>query len=96
MAYATTDTLNLLTPASLGAGPRLWYHESADNTAAADADGFITDALARGINAGDLLWHKDTATNIVTSHYVLASTSAPTTAVDLSDGTVIGSGTNSD
>lgn len=96
MAYSTSDPLILMTPAALGVGPRLWYHESADATADADADGFITDGIARGLKAGDVVWHRDTGTNVITSHRVFASTTAPTTAVDLGSGTVVCSGTNSD
>lgn len=96
MAYAITDPLNLLTTASLSVGPQIWYHESADDGAAADADGFITDAIARGVRVGDIVLHRNTGTNIITAHRVFASTVAPTTAVDLGDGTTFCSGTNSD
>lgn len=96
MPYAITDPLNCLTTASLAVGPRIWYHESADTGAQAQVDGFITDGVAKGLSPGDLLYHKNTATNIVTSHLVFASTTAPTTAVDLGDATVAFSGTNSD
>lgn len=96
MAYATTDPLVLMTPASLGTGKRIWWHQSADDGAAADADGFITDGIARGLKVGDIVLHEDTATKIITSHRVFASTTAPTTAVDLGNGTTFCSGTNSD
>lgn len=96
MAYSTSDPLILLTTAALGVGPRIWYHESADATADADADGFITDGIARGLKAGDIVLHRDTGTNVITSHRVFASTTAPSTAVDLGSGTTFCSGTNSD
>ena len=96
MAYATSDPLVLMTPASLGTGKRIWWHRSADASSAADADGFITDGIARGLKVGDIVLHEDTGTNIITSHRVFASTTAPTTAVSLGDGTTFCSGTNSD
>ena len=96
MAYATSDPLVLLTTASLGSGKRIWWHQSADATTAADADGFITDGIARGLKVGDIVLHEDTATKIITAHRVFASTTAPTTAVDLGDGTTFCSGTNID
>jgi hypothetical protein len=96
MAYSVNDPLIMMTTAALAVGPRLWYHESADNGAAAQLDGFITNGVARGLNPGDIVWHKDTGTNIVTSHLVFASTSAPGVAVDLGNATVVVSGTNAD
>jgi len=96
MAYATTDPLVLLTTASLATGKRIWWHQSADASTAADADGFITDGIARGLKVGDIVLHEDTGTNIITAHRVFASTTAPTTAVDLGNGTTFCSGTNSD
>lgn len=96
MAYSTSDPLILLTPAALGVGLRVWFHKSADAGTAADADGFITDAIARGLKVGDVVLHEDTGTNIITSHRVFASTTAPTTSVSLGDGTTFCSGTNSD
>lgn len=96
MAYSVNDPLICLTTAALAVGPRMWYHESADDSAAADADGFITDGIAKGLNAGDILLHRDTGTNIITAHRVFASTVAPTTAVDLGNGTTFCSGTNGD
>lgn len=96
MAYAITDPLICLTTAALAVGPRIWYHESADTGAQAQVDGFITDGVEKGLKAGDLLYHKNTATDIVSLHLVFASTTAPTTAVDLSNATTAASGTNSD
>jgi hypothetical protein len=96
MAYSVNDPLICMTSAALAVGPRLWYHESADNGAAAQLDGFITNGVERGLNPGDIVWHKDTGTNIVSSHLVLASTSAPGVAVDLTNATTVVSGTNSD
>lgn len=98
MAYATTDPLILLTTAGIASGPRLWYHESADAITAADADNFITDAIAKGLKVGDYVLHRDITSTTTNSslHHVLASTAAPTTGVDLCNGTAVVTGTNSD
>jgi hypothetical protein len=97
MAYATTDPLICLTPASIAVGPRLWYHESADALAAVNTDGFITDGVAKGLKAGDYVLHRDITSNVTSSslhHVVSIDTDAGD--VDLSDGTVVVDGTDSD
>lgn len=98
MAYATTDKLILMTNASLGgAGPRLWYHESADALAAAQIAGFITDGGSKGLRVGDLVWHRDTAANgDISMHRVVTVSSTYPGAVDLSDGVKIGETANAD
>jgi hypothetical protein len=95
MAYSTSAPPQLLTQAI--AGLRIWYHTSADATAAADAAGFITNGQDLGMKVGDIVYHKDPTTDAtaLTSHKVIAL-SAVNRSVDLSDGTVIGSATNSD
>lgn len=97
MAYSTSDRLDLLTWAPLGgAGGRVWYHESADAGSAADAAGFITNGGDRGLRVGDYVDHRDTGTNITTRHRVVTVSATAPGAVDLSDGTTIASGTNTD
>ena len=96
MAYSTSAPPQLIT--QVIAGIRIWYHTSADATAAVDASGFITNGGELGMVAGDIVYHKDSTTNAtaLTMHKVVSvSTTAPG-AVDLSDGTVVGSATNSD
>ena len=95
MAYSTSAPPQLLTQAI--AGLRIWYQESADATAAADAAGFITNGQDLGMKVGDIVYHKDSTTDAtaLTSHKVIAL-SAVNRSVDLSDGTVIGSATNTD
>lgn len=97
MAYATTDPLILLTPASLAVGPRFWYHESDDALAAANTSGFITDGGDKGLVVGDFVYHLDTtaATGDLSLHRVLTVGAAPG-AVDLTDGTVVAAGANAD
>jgi len=95
MAYSTSQPPVLVSQGIVGA--RTWYHESADATAAADADGFITNGVALGMKVGDIVLHRDTTstTTAITSHKVHAI-SSDGLAVNLSDGTVIGSATSSD
>lgn len=96
MAYSTSAPPKLLLQSI--AGVKLWYHTSADATAAVDASGFITNGGDLGMAAGDLVIHKDSTTNATaaTMHKVVTVSSTAPGAVDLSDGTVIGSATNSD
>lgn len=95
MAY-TSANLSCILQAI--AGPRIWYHTSADATAAADASGFITDGGAKGMKVNDIVYHKDSTTDAtaLTMHKVVTVSSTYPGAVDLSDGTVVGSATNSD
>jgi len=96
MAYSTSSPPVCILQAI--AGPRIWYHESADATAAADASGFITNGGALGMKVNDIVYHKDSTTDAtaLTMHKVVTVSSTYPGAVDLSDGTVVGSATNSD
>lgn len=96
MAYSTSAPPVLITQAI--AGLRIWYHTSADATAAVDASGFISNGGDLGMKAGDIVYHKDSTTNAtaLTMHKVVTVSSTAPGAVDLSDGTVVGSATNSD
>ncbi len=79
-------------------GVRFWYHTSADATAAVDASGFITNGGALGMKVNDVVFHKDSTTDAtaMTMHKVVTVSSTYPGAVDLSDGTVVGSATNTD
>lgn len=94
MAY-TAANLTLNSPAPLTGGGQQWRHSSADATAVADASGFITNGGSYGMKVGDILQHTDSGTGVITSHRVV-TVNATTGAVDLSDGVVVGSGTNTD
>lgn len=97
MAYTSANLVCL--QASIGGiGPAIWTHYSADATTAADASGFISDGGKYGMKRNDIVFHTDisTPTAPVTTSHVVVSVNATTNAVDLSNGTVIGSGTNSD
>ena len=94
MAY-TPANLQCLVQAP-GAGVRIWYHKSADATAAADDASFIADGGSRGMKVGDIVYHKDSTTEAtaLTMHKVVTVSSTYPGAVDLSDGTVVGSASN--
>ena len=96
MAYSASNPPVLLTQAI--AGVRLWYHTSADATAAADASGFITNGGALGMKVSDIVYHKDstTAATALTMHKVVTVSATYPGAVDLGDGTVVASATNTD
>lgn len=98
MAYATTNPPSLTTmgPLTGSAGGRMWSYVSADASATVDASGYITNGGNLGMKVGDLVVCFDTVNKIASSHYVVTVSSTAPGAVDLSNGTVIGSGTNSD
>lgn len=94
MAYSTSTPPVLQFQAI--AGIRVWYHTSADATAAVDDSGFITNGGALGMKVNDIVLHKDSTTDAtaLTMHKVVTVSSTYPGAVDLSDGTVVGSATN--
>ena len=96
MAYSTSAPPVCILQAI--AGPRIWYHTSADATAAADASGFITNGGSLGMKVNDIVYHKDSTTDAtaLTMHKVVTVSTTYPGAVDLSDGVVVGSATNSD
>ncbi len=98
MAYSTSSPAALINQAI--AGPRLWYQASADATATVDTASFITNGYDLGMKVNDLVIHKDSTTDATaaTMHKVVTVASSAGTAgvVDLGDGTVIASATNTD
>jgi hypothetical protein len=96
MAYSTSSPAQLIGQAI--AGVRIWYQESADATAAADTSGFITNGGQLGMKVNDIVYHKDSTTDAtaLTMHKVVSVSSTAPGAVDLSDGVVVGSATNTD
>lgn len=93
MAY-TSANLNLISVAPLAAAGQAWSHYSADTGAVAQVDGFITDAKNKGLRAGDLVYHRNTGTNITSVHYVVAINANG--SADLTDSTTHASGTDTD
>jgi len=95
MSYSTSSPPRLIVPSFTGAGS-VWYYTSADASATVDASGYITNGGNLGMKVGDVVIVNDTGTPLITAHQVISvSTTAPG-AVDLSNGTTIGTSTNSD
>lgn len=97
MAYSATLPPVLISQGLAGVG-KIWFHTSADATAAVDTSGFITDGGRLGMEVNDLVIHKDSTTDATaaTMHKVVTVSATYPGAVDLGDGTVIASATNSD
>lgn len=96
MPYSTSNPPQMVSgPLVAGSAPSTWVLKTADPSATVDAAGYISNGFSLGMKVGDLLQVHDTVNNIVSSH-VVVSVNATTGAVDLSNGTVIGSASNSD
>lgn len=92
MAYSTSNQPFLIA-GGMGAAPRLWMYSSADAAATVDGSGYFTDGYRLGMRAGDLVLVYNSTGTIWTAHRIH---SASASAVDLADGTTIGSATNTD
>jgi hypothetical protein len=78
---------------ALAGTPRWWmYVHATDAMAAIDASGYFTNGYDIGMRDGDLLFGYEQDTKIWSTHTVTVSG----TTVNLADGTIIGSTTNSD
>lgn len=91
MAYSTSNQPRLIA-SSVGSGPRMWLYSSTDAAATADGSGYFTDGYTLGMRDGDLAFVYDTGTKIWTMHTVTASS----TTIDLANGAIVGTSTNSD
>ena len=94
MAYVTTNPPALAEGAFAGVGNK-WRYISADIAATVAAASYFTNGGSLGMKVGDLVFVHDTATPKITSHLVLTVSATYPGAVDLGDGTVIGTNTNS-
>lgn len=90
MAY-TPSELRLLTPSMSGnfGSPQIWSLDGTDAHTAADAANFITDALARGMRKGDIVFYRqwDSLTTRATlSNFTMhAVVTVASTGADLSN-----------
>lgn len=93
MAYTGT-TLNLVVQ-GIGGSNKIWQYTNTDGASTVDASGYVSDATQRGMTAGDIVISQDTddSAKITSGHTVVAITSG---TADLSNGTTIGGGSNSD
>jgi hypothetical protein len=95
MTY-TAANLNMVSGAPLAGGGQRWTHFSADAGAAVDTDGFFSDGGLRGLKVNDIVQHRDTGTNITTSHLVVSVSTTYPFPADVTDTTTTVSGTDSD
>lgn len=95
MAYSTANPPELLVQ-GIGGTNKTFRYNTTDAAATLDASGYITDAKARGLVAGDLVIAADTDASpvIVTTHRVVAINTDG--SGDLSNGDTTVTGTNSD
>lgn len=91
MSYATSNPPALETQAI--ASTRTWIYKSTDTGATVDNSGYFTNGYDLGMRAGDIVKVYDTTTPAITMHLVIT---ASATAVDLGNGTTVGTATNSD
>lgn len=96
MAYSASAPPTLIL--QVIAGIRMWYHTAADATATVDTAGYITNGGNLGMKVNDIVYHKDSTTDAtaLTMHKVVTVSATAPGAVNLSDGTVVGSATNTD
>ena len=91
MAYDTANPPRVKV-AGVSGSPNWWEYESADPHATVDASGYFTNGYTLGMRDGDQILVIDTNLKISSWHYVEVSG----TTVNIADGTVVGSTTNSD
>lgn len=92
MAY-NTNNLSMVTPQVGNADnlPRQWIYRSADTAATVNTNGYITDAVKRGMQVLDAVRIEDLTTPAVTNSYVNALNSNG--SCDIVDGVAV---TNTD
>lgn len=95
MAYATTNPPRLMSQPI--AGQRVWQYVSTDGQTDVRVSGYITNAGALGMKAGDLVWVVDSNSSPIASALLTVNSISATYpgAADLTDGTAI-TATNSD
>ena len=96
MAYETTNPPILMTSGLNSAVPNTWVYKSTEAAAGVDLDGYITNGVALGMRVYDIVYVYDTDASpvIVTIHRV-ASVNADG-SVDLTNGGILITGTDSD
>jgi hypothetical protein len=94
MAYSTSAPPMLVAQGIGGYGKVWMYVTAADNAAAVDANDFITNGDALGMEVSETVFVVDTATPLTTLHRVESVTANG--AADLALGTTVGSATTGD
>jgi hypothetical protein len=93
MAYDGSK-LSLVTQLIAG-GRKRWWYEGTDAVSAVRVAGYIADATARGMKAGDIVEYLKTDANPLAIQIFAVSAVSPAGAADLSDGLAI-TATNTD
>jgi hypothetical protein len=94
MAYETSNPPALIAQGIGGAGMKIYIYNDDDATADVDGNGYITNGDDLGMDVGDIVIHEDLSAE-TTNQYRVDSVTAGG-AVDLANGTVTGSATDSD
>lgn len=93
MAYSISNPPRLVSQPIAGA--RRWQYVSADAIATVVANGYITNGGQLGMQVNDLVEVTDTTNHIVSDCIVRTVSATQPGAVDLGDGTTVGTATNS-
>lgn len=98
MAYATSNPPKLTSPSFTNVLGEIgiWTYYSADTAATVDTSGYITNGGALGMKVGDIVRVTVSGTGAVSEHRVVTVSATAPGAVDLGDGAVVGSATNTD
>jgi hypothetical protein len=96
MAYSTATPPRMKANGGLYGPGQTWTYSTADTAATVDTAGYITNGLDLGMKVGDLVEVTVTGTGVITTHRVVSVGTVSPGSVDLGDGTVIGSATNTD
>ena len=89
------NTLTLMGQIGIDTALKKWYISNTDAVADINTDGYILGAGVRGVSVGDIVDHQNSTTKTIT-RFVVTSIDATTDNADLSDGTTISDGTDSD
>jgi len=95
MAYSTSTPPRLVTPSftNVSGEASVWVYSSTDNATTVDVPGYITNALALGIKAGDYIIVVDTDASPVLSTMHRAVSYSGTT-LTISTGDTLNTGTS--
>jgi len=96
MAYSTSSPAVLLTQGIGNQVPATWYISDTVSAASVQVSGYITNGGDLGMKVGDIVVYRETDTDIVSTFVVKTVSSTAPGAVDLTNATATGSGTNSD
>lgn len=97
--YSTSFPPSLVTQGiTYNGGPRTWIYTTTDATATIDTAGYFSNGAFLGMKVGDmvLVYISGSPGTVTLNTYVVDSVNTTTGAVDVRDGTVVGSTTDTD